>query len=617
MTAELGDRLAQELVAVVARAGKLGIPLVRLSELVEVSGKKLVRPTQIWCRSSVTVYQHLHVGVHVYVRVQKAELRREPFIERLLLLVLRRHQAWVSATQRPSQPPSSHMHQFPSSAAPASSSSMPSSQGQHAQGLSGQLGSYALPPDMAQRAMVTSRPANKPPARCANGVQAAVLALRADRGLSEGAALIAEQRTASVAHWGLLGIEHHEKTRVFMATQAPFVAIATGRPGSGKTNTVGVLIENCLLDCDGVTENSLPMTTLIMHYDSDTSSCCELASLTQPNGRVQDVLGVAVPKVVVLVPPHLLAERTRDYSGVANVQVSPLLLDWNLLTAAQLTTLLGDVSAERSALLHAAVLAVMVEFEQEPISRTDYLAFKHQVARKYSQLPGTSAHVLQMQLTRLDDIIWQSEPNLTYARVQNESTFDKMLKDQPVVVADLSSTLYSPEDAGCLFAVMLQQFRSLNTSTRKLVVFDDVHRYATSDSTGAADCPLSMELVETCQRMHQANIRVIAASQRPHKLPTDIFSAANLVVVHRCQGQPSWGATLQQRLLLGPGGCDLLPQLQRGEAMVFASDSDEALESIVQGPWYKMRIRQRLTAGLASCSSQLRLPRQRRSPRRD
>ena len=63
--------------------------------------------------------------------------------------------------------------------------------------------------------------------------------------------------------------------RVHLNTAEPFTLLAVGVQGSGKSHTMSLLLESCLLPVPGVINLAEPMCTLVLHYDVAVAWVCE------------------------------------------------------------------------------------------------------------------------------------------------------------------------------------------------------------------------------------------------------------------------------------------------------------------------------------------------------
>ncbi len=87
---------------------------------------------------------------------------------------------------------------------------------------------------------------------------------------------------------------------MFINTHDPFCMVAVGVQGAGKSHTVGVVAEALLLPSSPVVQLERPMSTLVLHFDSDSSTLCELLGVTHPAPAVSARWREAMPVGCVL-----------------------------------------------------------------------------------------------------------------------------------------------------------------------------------------------------------------------------------------------------------------------------------------------------------------------------
>jgi hypothetical protein len=132
---------------------------------------------------------------------------------------------------------------------------------------------------------------------------------------------------------------------VYLNTEAPFCAICVGVQGAGKSHTMNVMLENCLLPHTSddvyrpIINTRQPMAGLVLHFDQSQSNVCEAVGLNEPAHWLRWPDGACPPKMVVLVSPTFYHQRKLFYAGV-DVEVLPLLFDWSTITATQLRKLM-------------------------------------------------------------------------------------------------------------------------------------------------------------------------------------------------------------------------------------------------------------------------------------
>ena len=112
---------------------------------------------------------------------------------------------------------------------------------------------------------------------------------------------------------------HAPDSDVYLNTSEPFCVCCVGVQGGGKSHTLSVLLENCLLPLPGpsadrpVVRLQQPMTAMVLHYDVSTTSVCEATGLTDIRPALfQSKQAHALPKekmTILVSPSYFLARR--------------------------------------------------------------------------------------------------------------------------------------------------------------------------------------------------------------------------------------------------------------------------------------------------------------------
>ena len=185
------------------------------------------------------------------------------------------------------------------------------------------------------------------------------------------------------------------------------------------------------------------------------------------------------------------------------------------------------------------------------------------------------------------------------------------------MIADLTDPMITRADAEMLFSVLLKQFASLSGS--KLAVFDEVHTLHSSAYMRAkayrhtsvfyhivtsqahrylsADSPLADQMVDRVRLMRHEGMRVLISTQNPAVLRDEMLELLSIAVVHRFHAS-DWFKHLARKLPMPDTLYDQILELQSGEALVFAKETDlpdTLLTATAAKRWYRMRVRERLT----------------------
>ena len=152
-------------------------------------------------------------------------------------------------------------------------------------------------------------------------------------------------------------MENIDNSSVYLNVHSPFCAVITGVQGSGKSHTMAVILENCLLPCNlppgaPLTKLQQPLSALVLHYDRVDTNICEATGLAHPNVLMEEwiaraggaAVGLppapAIEKIVVLVSPTFYTQRRAFYANDKRYDVRPLLFRWSTLDAVTLKKLM-------------------------------------------------------------------------------------------------------------------------------------------------------------------------------------------------------------------------------------------------------------------------------------
>jgi hypothetical protein len=158
---------------------------------------------------------------------------------------------------------------------------------------------------------------------------------------------------------------------VYLNTEAPFCAICIGVQGAGKSHTMNVVLENCLLSTvEDYTYPARPvirthqsMAGLVLHFDQSQANMCETVGLVEPTPKLRNIDNTQVSNMVILVSPTFYKQRKAFYEPL-NVEVHPLLFDWTTMTAQQLRKLmrLCDTDAQ---LYVSTMLSTLRDYQRD------------------------------------------------------------------------------------------------------------------------------------------------------------------------------------------------------------------------------------------------------------
>ncbi|KAI9339322.1 hypothetical protein BDR26DRAFT_388008 [Obelidium mucronatum] len=415
--------------------------------------------------------------------------------------------------------------------------------------------------------------------------------------------------------------EHRESTaigrhqEIYLNIHEPFCLVALGVQGSGKSHTMSVILENCLLptrhhnfkfqkDRDIVNLKE-PMCALVLHFDQNPQSLCESTGLINPARIAGEYTLPALPreKMTVLVSPSYFKQRRLFYGSYCEVR--PLLFTWTTLSADHIKKLMRITEDDNQ--LYMATLLELLRTYQRTGKKPDFQTFLDQV-QELSNVRGQEAPLIQ-RLNILQSFIIESERNKDIRDYAID--LNLLVKKGNLIITDLTDPMLSSNEVNGVFQLLVEKFRVAPLSNcGKLLALDEVHKFM----DGNKEDGLSDAILDTVRLMRHDGIRVCLSTQSPKALLPEILELVSVAVMHRFHSK-DWFSYLSAKLPLKDDDFDKIVGLEPGEAIVFAGrhmlglgDCQAADGSAMgstnlqsgQGYTLKVGIRPRLTADRGS-----------------
>jgi len=382
---------------------------------------------------------------------------------------------------------------------------------------------------------------------------------------------------------------------VYINTHSPFCFITVGVQGAGKSHTSSCILESCLVPFEpgNVVKLKAPQTTLVLHYDQNTTSICEAAGLLSPHPNIKtkmnqvghSVGAVLKEKAVILVSPAFYLQRKKFYGDTCTVK--PLLFRWRSLTADHIKRIMRIESGDNQ--LYVASFLDLLRSYQKKAVVPDFADFLKQVRNVCSI--GTQKGPLDQRINLLESIVAESEKNS--GLVGESLDLVSSSKDgYHLIIADMTDPLLSKDEANGLFQVLTEQLRTLPTKGGKVLMLDEAHKYMMGEKSDG----LSEAIVNAARLMRHDGLRLVVSTQSPKALAPELLELVTIAALHHFHS-PDWFSYIKQKLPLGDDDFESILSLNSGDAVAFATTHD------LYGPGicsFKMRIRPRITADLGS-----------------
>lgn len=356
----------------------------------------------------------------------------------------------------------------------------------------------------------------------------------------------------SVQQFGLLG--RKENRTVGLDLNGTNVISLFGVPGSGKSYTLGNILEMAVMPIPGINQLPNPLGAVVFHYDKESYKP-EFVTMTRPNfGAEADLLSeiyharaTGLPDVLVLVPEGKLVQRQHEFPDLS---VQPIHFDTTELDLDDWKFLMGVVGSE-----------AMYVRKMEQVFRK--MRNNLTINGLYQGIAGAGLNSTQTALakTRID-----------FAKefIRDGEFLQKMLHPGRMIIVDLRDELIEKEQALGLFVVMLKILAKAEYQSKrfnKLIVFDEAHKYLGTH--------LAKEVEEVVRQMRHLGTTVLIASQDPPSVPVQIISLSSQIILHKFNS-PLWLQHLQKSVIaLKELGAGRLNMLSKGQAYIWSSEATD------------------------------------------
>ncbi|KJE88422.1 hypothetical protein CAOG_00080 [Capsaspora owczarzaki ATCC 30864] len=349
---------------------------------------------------------------------------------------------------------------------------------------------------------------------------------------------------------------------IFLNTHEPFCLVAVGVQGAGKSHTMSVVLENCLVPNPHpagreIVRLNRPMAGLVLHYDQNTASVCEATGLISPDPSLQ-ISALPRDKLVVLVSPSYYHQRRKFYGAYCTVK--PLLFRWSTLSADHIKKLMRIKDTD-SQLYVSSMLDLLRRYQRDN-KTPDFQGFMEQVREK-CQLPGQGG-ALEQRASFLEAMV--AESSLNQDLRASGADLLQCIAPGSLVVADLTDPLLSRDEANGIFQVLTEQFRTAHVSGGKILALDEAHKFMNGLSTDG----LSNAIVDAARLMRHDGMRVIVSTQSPKALAPELLELVSVAMLHRFHSH-DWLTYLDAKLPLGDLKFEQIMDLPPGSAQVIVN----------------------------------------------
>ncbi|KAK1974691.1 hypothetical protein LZ30DRAFT_607385 [Colletotrichum cereale] len=315
-----------------------------------------------------------------------------------------------------------------------------------------------------------------------------------------------------------------QASRLFYNVTCPSSVFICGSQGSGKSNTLACLLENCFIPSK-LGKLPQPLAGIVFHFDSFVSDAgglpCEAAFLASHNQA----------SVRILCAPTNVRTIQSTYNSIPQVKIEPLRLSDQDLNIRRMLDLMAVREGGVPLYLHVVnrILREMRLEQQEKGQRFSYSSFKEKLEQ--ADLTLAQRGPLSQRLDTLESFMVSSKTK--------HGKIDWEPKPGQLTIVDLSCPCVTAEIACLLFNICLSLFLEPKSCIGRVVALDEVHKYMQeSDESNA----LTNTLLNTIRLQRHLGVRVFISTQEP-TVSTKLLDLCSMTVVHRFTS-PNWLQTL-------------------------------------------------------------------------
>lgn len=372
--------------------------------------------------------------------------------------------------------------------------------------------------------------------------------------------------TKPTPQWGLVGTVAAEPWRKLALDLNGCNTVSIfGVQGSGKSYTVGSILEMATRPIAGCNHLPRPLGTVVFHYHQTQDYPPEFVSMRHPNDDVDQIkalreMGIeptSLDDVLILTTADTITARQREFPGVA---VEPIAFASSELTVADWRFLMGATGND----------ALYLKLLNEVMRRERNNLTLETIRQGLAAAPLSDVQMINAQ-TRLE---------FAARFIDDARALRSLFQPGRLIIVDLRDEFIEKEQALGLFVTLLNVFSGAGLDDprgnadqpsqifNKLIVFDEAHKYMSG--------PLVGHVVEVIREMRHKGVTAIIASQDPINVPPAIIELSSAVILHRFNS-PNWLKHIQKSLValndLTPAS---LSTLSPGEAFVWANKSTDA-----------------------------------------
>jgi hypothetical protein len=347
-----------------------------------------------------------------------------------------------------------------------------------------------------------------------------------------------------------------------------------GVQGSGKSYTLGSIVEMACLAIPIINVLPSPLATVIFHYSPTQDYKPEFTSMIAPNSDANQIAQLrerygaapqALHDMVLLVPSAKVEERKSEYPGI---DVLPITFAASELKAVHWKFLMNAVGSQS---MYIRQINLIMKKLRDKLTLETLL--------QEVENASMSEHLKELAQMRLQ---------FAAEYVDDSRRLTDIIRPGRLIIVDIRDEFIEKDEALGLFVVLLQIFSEATYQGKtfnKLVVFDEAHKYMENQD-------LVSGLIEVVREMRHKGTSIMVASQDPPSVPVSLIELSSHIILHRCNS-PAWLKHIQKaNSSLNSLTPEKMSHLGSGEAYVWSAKATD--DGFTRGA-IKMKCRPRVT----------------------
>ena len=330
-----------------------------------------------------------------------------------------------------------------------------------------------------------------------------------------------------------------------------------GVQGSGKSYTLGSIVEMASLSIPNINVLPAPLATVIFHYSPTQDYKPEFTSMIAPNtdsgqaAHLREQYGAspqALQDMILLVPAAKLEERKREYP---DIEVQPITFAASELKAIHWKFLMGAIGSQS---MYIREINLMMKQLRDKLT-----------------LEGLQQEVANSTMAERLKKLAQDRLRFAAEYIDDSRKVSDLIRPGRLIIVDVRDEFIEKDEALGLFVVLLQIFSEATYqghTFNKLVVFDEAHKYIENGDLVAG-------LIEVVREMRHKGTSIMVASQDPPSVPISLIELSSHIILHRCNS-PAWLKHIQKaNTSLNSLTPERMSRLGAGEAYIWSAKATD------------------------------------------